>query len=271
MKFICICVLIFSYFLGVLTNQIETKGDLPWDRLSVTWGTFDNLPNSPKEAIQAGWTSYSACNNSNALWPGNMYILGSDLSVIIIYDQSGAIAGIQNGVQSAPTNPNIPPWQVVNSQTYGLYWTLTFYFVDPTTICKSNYKKNFKGIGDRLVLQNGGNTSALISFPLVETDLPEIWVSGQCFYTMGQHYWYNISNSLPCEHFYPVFLMYNGGILNAFGPDLAGNVASPRWENPTGSELDWFFNPNTIPTCLYSKTDLRTMHIYLTSAYFDFC
>jgi len=148
---------------------------------------------------------------------------------------------------------------------------LTFYFVDPKNICNSRVVKRFQGTGDRLVLQNGSNQTDLIYFPLSEKDVRKPWIDGRCFYTMGKHYWYNISSDMDCDYFFPVFLMYNKGVLNAFGPDISAPIASPRWEHPSGSELDWFFNEDTVPQCLFNRSDLSTIHIYLTSAYWDFC
>ena len=76
-------------------QTILVNDNLNWDRIAVTWGSFDNLPASPQEAQKHGWTLFSSCNNANALWPGNMYVLKGDLSTIPIYDQNGILAGIQ--------------------------------------------------------------------------------------------------------------------------------------------------------------------------------
>jgi hypothetical protein len=88
---------------------------------------------------------------------------------------------------------------------------------------------------------------------------------------MGNHYWYNISSTMDCDYFYPVFLMYNSGTLNAFGPDIGAMVNSPRWEHPTGTELSWFFNSETVPQCLAKQPALSTMHVYMSSPYYDWC
>jgi len=213
----------------------------------------------------------TACG-TNALWPGNMYIYEGDVSVGLIYDSAGNLAGYQAGVAASVTSPNIPPFQFVVNAALGNYYALTFYFVDPQTICKAHLtKRKFKGMGDRLVMQNGKNGSDLISFPLKESEVKAPWVQGQCFYTMGQHYWYNISANMDCNYFYPVFLMYNKGVLNAFGPDCSAGLNSTRWEHPTASELGWFFKEATLPQCLLTQPALSTMHVYMTSAYWNYC
>lgn len=52
--------------------------------------------------------------------------------------------------------------------------------------------------------------------------------------TAGKHYWYNISEDLPCTDTFPVFLLYNGGKVNGFGWAFNPNYSnSYRWEHPT--------------------------------------
>lgn len=55
---------------------------------------------------------------------------------------------------------------------------------------------------------------------------------------LGVHYWYNIrGRDTPCETIFPVFLLYNGGVLNAFGWAMAIDLdaMSNRIENPPHS------------------------------------
>ena len=53
----------------------------------------------------------------------------------------------------------------------------------------------------------------------------------------GQHYWYNVTSDMSCEDFWPMFLLYNGGELNAFGWAFQGDLNSPRYEKPTPDVL----------------------------------
>jgi hypothetical protein len=52
------------------------------------------------------------------------------------------------------------------------------------------------------------------------------------FIQIGQHYWYNISEGMSCDDFFPAFLLYNSGKLNAFGWATLGDFESNRYEHP---------------------------------------
>jgi hypothetical protein len=53
----------------------------------------------------------------------------------------------------------------------------------------------------------------------------------------GQHYWYDYSADMSCNDFYPAFLLYNAGELNAFGWAFNIYHQSPRYEHPTPDVL----------------------------------
>ncbi|KAK3747637.1 hypothetical protein QZH41_011728, partial [Actinostola sp. cb2023] len=117
----------------------------------------------------------------------------------------------------------------------GDMYVITAYFTDPSTICSSTVQRS--AYGDRLLILDGA-TSKTINIPFKEEDLAGTkWVSGRCFPLMGQHYWYDISNGMDCQDFYPVFIMYNGNRLNAFGWNTYGDLKSSRYEHPTPSVL----------------------------------
>ena len=57
---------------------------------------------------------------------------------------------------------------------------------------------------------------------------------------------------MDCDNFFPVFLLYNGGKLNAFGWALGGDAQDPNFEHPEKPYLgvriiffftEHFFNP----------------------------
>ena len=54
---------------------------------------------------------------------------------------------------------------------------------------------------------------------------------------LGQHYWYDISNDMDCEDFFPFFLLYNSDVLNGFGFATAANLDSKRIEHPPKDKL----------------------------------
>lgn len=53
-----------------------------------------------------------------------------------------------------------------------------------------------------------------------------------CIFCIGVHYWFNSRKDMSCDEFYPVFLLYNGGQLNAFGWAFQSALTSPRVEHP---------------------------------------
>lgn len=53
----------------------------------------------------------------------------------------------------------------------------------------------------------------------------------------GVHYWYAATLDMSCDNFFPVFLLYNGGVLNAFGWAFQADLSSSRFEHPTTSSF----------------------------------
>lgn len=263
MKPVIFLVAIFSVSSAWLFSKPESP---EWHKLSVTFGKFNSLPISKSEAEKEGWKLTSACGAKSS-FSGNRYVLNDDTAVMLLMDSKGKIAGIQAGVPTAKAlGPIKAPWV-----KEGDMYVITVYFVDPATICSGTRPKSAY-IGDRLLLQTGSSASQNVRIPFKEEDLAGTkWVAGQCFYLMGQHYWYNISAGMNCDDFFPMFIMYNKKRLNAFGWDLNADLTSKRYEHPTWDKLNWFFKPETKPQCLKDAKVLSTQHIYLDSAWNNFC
>ena len=156
-----------------------------------------------KDALSAGWTlnntggvTVDGCNNG--IWAGKRYVLGGDVSTMLLFDNLGELAGFQLGYTSTPTG-SIPPWELNG----GIY-TLTTYYRDPATICTNNPSGSGNPVGNRLWIKMS-NTSYM-GIPLVESQVTNgtEWVKGKCFFTMGQHYWWNIYPTLDCNDFFPI-------------------------------------------------------------------
>jgi charged multivesicular body protein 7 len=202
---------------------------------------------------------------------GVRYWYKSDPATILLFDKAGYIAGIQTQV---PKNLYTPSPQN-NGHPFvddGDYWTLTAYFVDPNIICTTGRTADqyvSQGTGDRLVIQNGTNalTDGFV-VPLVQTDADSTkWTKGHCFWTMGLHYWYNVRKDMSCDEFFPFFILYNNGKLNAFGFAVNGPLTSKRYEHPTASISGQFIDP--VPDCFFSDTTyntLSTMHVYMNDS-----
>jgi len=92
-----------------------------------------------------------------------------------------------------------------------------------------------------------------------------LWGHGKCFYHMGQHFWYNITITMPCEYFVPYCTMYNRGMLNAFCFAINSDLNSNRYEHPTLDQLNEFMDP--VPECFTTDPSFAiptSMHVYLT-------
>ena len=98
---------------------------------------------------------------------------------------------------------------------------------------------------------------------------------GKCFIFMGQHYWRYISPDMDCDDFYPIFLLYTRGKLNAWGAALGHSdtpyLTSKRWEHPQGEEIHYFFQDDDFPECVLDATNLSTQHIYMSNWFWNNC
>lgn len=251
-----------------------------WDGLKVTWGPnplssqyFDSVPRTVSEAQKDGWHKISDCDKT-ASWRGQRWIKGNDYAVILLFDVNGFIAGIQTSFADNQSNgfPKAqlrPPFVKDGDRV-----TFSAYFVDPSIICttgRTAAQFAEQGTGTNLYLQTTADPEASVMQPHQQTGISATqWTEGKCFPTMGKHYWYNLSENMNCDDFYPAFLLYNSGELTAFGFALGANLNSPRYEHPGSSQYSLFMK--TPPKCLYNQGQLSTMHIYLTSsAALDLC
>ncbi|RUS74924.1 hypothetical protein EGW08_017304 [Elysia chlorotica] len=101
------------------------------------------------------------------------------------------------------------------------------------------------GTGTGLWIQNGSTPDQVTQVPYYQNDLSGTnWIEGRCFNSM-------------------VFLLYNGGRLNAFGWALLADLPAPFYEHPTRQSVPAFME--VIPDCLRNLTGrMSTMHIYMT-------
>lgn len=251
-----------------------------WDKLSVTFKSFFGMPMSAADATSAGWKKIGDGCTKTRFFLGQQYSLNNG-NTLLLFDKLGQIAGIQFRVpktMEVAKNRRASPF--VADDTY-LY--MTAYFTDLANICSDKQVRNPEVVGDKLFIQTSAKRD-LMEIPLKETDVlaKTPFVKGKCFYGMGQHYWYAISNDMDCEDFYPVFLLYNGGELNAFGWATAGFLdttgQTPEVEHPPNSRfgLSFFWPAEIFPKCVLEPEQVRrrltTQHVYLQRRpYFNFC
>ncbi|OWF54729.1 uncharacterized protein LOC110441354 [Mizuhopecten yessoensis] len=260
------------------TSNAFLFGDPDWNNLRVTWSLnpldtlgFNAMPRTVDEAKAQGFVMDSDCGEIAGL-QGKRFVKGRDYGLVLVYDKNGYIAGIQIGV---PKNDSagFPPVNQINHPfvLVGNTYFVTAYFTNPATICSigrtaAQYASH--GTGDSLYIQNGTDPVAdSLKIPMVETDVSTTkWTKGHCFVSMGMHYWYDVKADMSCDDFFPVFLLYNHGKLNAFGWALGRAMDTTRYpylEHPSGNVIKSFINP--VPHCLVAKPALSTLHIYLTN------
>eukprot|EP01099_Mayorella_cantabrigiensis_P004419 TRINITY_DN331_c0_g1_i2.p1 TRINITY_DN331_c0_g1~~TRINITY_DN331_c0_g1_i2.p1 ORF type:complete len:288 (-),score=67.30 TRINITY_DN331_c0_g1_i2:134-997(-) len=267
--------LLLTVFCVSLT-QARWGSSADWVSLEITWTVFDKLPITQTDAINAGWKAFPNTTCHTTDYRGIRYFINNDLSAMLLYNAYGQVSGIQAGTKNQPltsqTEPN-GPWHKEKMANGTVFWTVTMYFRDPTTICSTSIPKPTQKIGDRLTLADSGH---FINLPLTESAVKTtpLWVEGKCFASMGKHYWYNLTATTDCNYLYPVFLLYNNGDLDSFGwvigklPEESG----PRWEHPYGNQLKLFLPENAQPACLFADgLVLSTQHIYFDNPYLNFC
>jgi hypothetical protein len=103
----------------------------------------------------------------------------------------------------------------INLKIKGDVYTISAYFTDPSKVCTATTRQP---TGDRLVIKSNQQE---INVALKESEVASFWTKGQCFYTMGQHYWANvkgiqINQYIESSDFLPLFLLYNKGMFIYF-------------------------------------------------------
>ncbi|GFR79029.1 hypothetical protein ElyMa_004010300 [Elysia marginata] len=180
------------------------------------------------------------CDES-ATYYGRAYVKNNDTSITLLYDVNGFIAGIQAGVRVPPPTclssyPGAsvqPPFRLdgITNTTY----IITAYFTDPSKICtvgRTQAEFDAQGTGDSLWLPTGMFPENVTRVPMQQSQVGSPWMRGKCFPVMGVHYWYNLTKEMDCNDIVPVFLLYNGGELNAMGWAFPMDLASPNYEHP---------------------------------------
>ncbi|XP_012944545.1 uncharacterized protein LOC101851613 [Aplysia californica] len=278
------CLLVVALVLGVYfglkgsdeSSQPESQvrghqNGTRWNDLSVTWGPipsdpkyFAQMPRTVQNALSLGFKKISDCDLT-VPWRGQRFVKDNDYAVVLLYDVNGYIAGIQtsipnNGSSGYPSASVQPPFV-----TDGDRYTISAYFVNPSIICtKGRTKEEFssQGTGSNLYLQRTEDPEASTLIPRQETGIAATkWTEGQCFASMGRHYWYDVRRDMSCDSLFPVFLLYNWGRLTAFGWAMVTDLSSLRYEHPSAAVLQAFIKEP--PTCLFQMKAISTMHIYL--------
>jgi charged multivesicular body protein 7 len=155
-----------------------------------------------------------------------------------------------------------------------LHFALTALFVEPEVICSTGRTPDEfdeQGTGTGLYIVVAG---IAVKMESRELDLDKnVWMSGNYFPGMGNHYFAQIdrigSDDHPvCDDWVPFFLLYNRGYLNAFGWSFFGRYRSSRYEYQSTISYPVFMDP--IPQCvddITSKVGMTTFHVLFETFY----
>lgn len=256
--------------LCLLATLAQVKGQA-WNALQASFPWRSTMPRTMSDAVSEGWTLQQACSASSSV-RGNIYVdEKKDDSMRLIFDVNGFIAGVQAKVPKvASRNFPSPKWaSLFIKAAQPDMFTITAYFVNPARICNGGrtaeeFAKD--GTGTALYIQNGPDPEKnLLSIPLTEDAVGKTsWTKGHCFIGMGQHYWFNVSEDMSCDEFFPMCLLYTEGKLNAFCWAFDADLTSKsgRYEYPPALTFGLFMKP--VPTCLSEQGKLSTMHVYMS-------
>jgi len=195
---------------------------------------------------------------------------------MLLYNAAGQFTGYQLGTYNSPALGTQKLYAIYDKDYDNetkVFYTLTAYTRDPETICSAS--QSDLPIGDRVWIKIGISNQYL-QLPLTqsEADQSGVWVEGKCFWSMGKHYWYNLTATTSCDELHPMFALYNRSKLNAFGFVIAKLPEEPgsRWEHPSGSALKMFLPDSAQPSCLFANgLVMSTQHVYFTIPEIDFC
>jgi len=263
--------------LAVLFFATAAYADPAWNSLRVSWSAlpvslwgFDKLPRDLADNTQFEKKD-DMCADGGKKFLGQRYWYKQDPTLILLFDKNGIVAGIQN---AAPKSRYASPPQLQGKYYIddGDYWTITTYFVDPSTICSQGRSKAdlaSQGTGTGLWMQYGPDPiKDSVRIPDSEEEMKKTkWGHGICYQSMGVHYWYNVSQTMDCNDFVPNCILYNGGKLNAFCFATGANLIdlSHRWDFPAPLNivLNKFFDKT--PDCFFTNPHfflVSTMHIF---------
>jgi charged multivesicular body protein 7 len=250
--------------------QTFTGLRVTWDLNPLDTWAFNSMPRDLAHDYMHGFTAKDDQCSTGGSFRGRRYWYKNDPATMLLFDVNGYIAGIQTGVPKTSYTPPAP----VNGHPFisdGDYWTLTIYTVDPSIICttgRSASEYASQGTGTGVWVQNGTDPSMSMQMPQMESGMSGTkWVKGKCFYTMGVHYWYDVSVNMDCNGFFPFFMMYNKGVLNAAGFAINIHLSSKRYEHPPVFAIGSFMQP--VPACFANDPNfakISTEHFYYTDS-----
>ena len=106
------------------------------DRVVATFGAFDNLPTSEKDALAQGWIDTGECVPQM----GRHFIKMAGQQpgpLVLLFNPAGRLIGVE--LESLVEQPS-PPWEHLEHGHPGMefeHWTIHFWFSDPASACEA--------------------------------------------------------------------------------------------------------------------------------------
>ena len=106
------------------------------DRVVATYGTFDNVPTTEKEALEQGWIDVDPGQCVPQMGRHFIKMAGEQPSpLILLFNPDGQLIGVE--LESLTEQP-APPWEHLEQGHPGMefeHWTVHFWFSDPAEAC----------------------------------------------------------------------------------------------------------------------------------------
>ncbi len=106
------------------------------DRLVATYGSFQSLPTTEKEAVAQGWIDVDPGQCVPQMGRHFIKMDGDRPSpLILLFNPTGTLLGVE--LESLTEQPS-PPWEHLEQGHPGMefeHWTLHFWFSDPAQAC----------------------------------------------------------------------------------------------------------------------------------------
>lgn len=270
-RIVLLCVFALSAAVTAAYKPVKwTDLYVKWNMLSylsyITGHAYFKVPLSTAEARRQAWAQ-AASSNVTTTW-----CLQEDPRVCVLYDLQGTVAGMQVSLPVADLQFKGSPYDVtahplfMRERLFDMdVFTARYFLVDQETL-QAGGRERADELGTGLWLQSGAD---FINVPRNADDLPaRHWTRENCVLEMGRHYYYNISERLPCEDMEPFFLLvdHKKDALHGVGFQTVGqaSVKNRKWFESVPASAVRPTLPNA-PQCLVdwvAQYGIISLHMY---------
>jgi len=266
-----------SLFVSLLWLSATINASGIGDRLTRTAILYSSLPMTVKEAVSAGWTRFTDCDENLGI--GYTHSSGGTAPsktnpITVYFTAGGQIAGIAMEHFGLPLSSLSQYW--IPSSNGNFRINVSFRS-NSQGLCRAG-RMFPEVLGTQLVVNQGNGSWAL---PLNETAATQAqWTKGGCIGDMGTHWSLDLSTapkmSWLSSNLFPVVTMYNeqatGAPLSAFfitTPHLQYSEPLGPWEGPIPEFLmcyNWCDSD-----CSWDVSAFNTLHFYVDNHKLNTC